>query len=173
MLNIYVKKRKEVTKLEKRQALFFVPEHGNIQRLLRYGEDEDIVTLAKYNNKVIGVATADFASEPDDPDFNIYVKSDFRRKGIGSKLIRAFYKKVSYDGPIDIHRTELGEPFYKKVLGHDSYCMKRTDCIDIKTTIRFLNPLTFRQVSVAYALRAYHPNSLPAKMAKHLLKRNK
>ncbi len=179
MIVYCIKKHNELTRKEKSESLQFVDEYGNIEEDINEGSIQNhLFVLAKDTtklNKVVGIGSIDFKpyeTRTTIPEFNINVREQYRRKGIGTNLIYTLFNRTQINR-IRVFHTEYGQYFYKD-LGTRSSTLNRKQfqakLIRWRQKTKFVNPFSLRYISINTALRLspIHPaRQIAEVMVKH------
>lgn len=167
MYNYQFKARNQLTPYQIKKILKHVPEWGNIQESIRDEETDELFLLALNNRRsIVGISVISdyedrYSSDPVDlkHELNIFVLPDHRKKGIGRGMIEQIFRRTKIK-KLKVHLTDSGEPFFN-ALGCKEYSYALTKVDVFWDSQTFLNPLTFRNISIRTAKRL--PVTHPAK----------
>lgn len=86
---------------------------GMMQDWFRNPETAEVIAVAYDKDRVIGAAILMEDAHYNEPRFGVYVKRQYRRKGIGKKLTNIIKRRSEFDFEVD--RTENNFKFFDSV----------------------------------------------------------
>jgi len=154
-----LKTQKEITETEKKKILKMVPNWGRIQRAIKdtYSPDSHTYVLATTKRKkIVGVGAISEDKYDKSFELNIFVLESQRKSGIGRGMVEHIFKRTKLK-ELRVHHTPDGKPFFKKLGGKSDQILTKLQIF--WDSFQFMNPLTFRKISIKTALRlpATHP----------------